>query len=104
MSKDIGYVVVKYLDISDDFRDDDVVIKAERLQFCFGEHILSPKEFEGYENTPFREPKRINPDPCDKDWEEPISDLEFGQQKINISSSSRFFLVEFYYVKKEVTD
>ncbi len=102
MSKDIGYVVIKYLDISDGVKDDDVVIKTERLQFSFGEHVLSPKGLEGYENIPFREPVVINPDPCDDTWEEPISELEFGQQKINIRNSSRFILVEFYYVKEEV--
>ena len=104
MSKDIGYVVIKHLDISDDIRDDDVVIQTERIQFGFGEHILNPKNFEKYENIPFREPIAINPDPCNEEWKEPMSDLQFGQQKINIGSSSRFTLVEFYYVKKGVMD
>ena len=104
MTKDIGYVIIKHLDISDDLRNDDTVIETERLQFNFGKHVLSPKEIEGYKNIPFREPITVNPDPCNEDWEEPVSDLEFGQQKINISNSSRFILVEFYYVKNEVSN
>lgn len=102
MFKNIGYVIVKYLDISDKTRDDDIVIKTERLQLDFGEHVLEPKEFEGYDNIPFRQPKENNLNPCDLSWEEPIYNLVFGQQQMNISSSSRFYLVEFYYVKKEV--
>lgn len=104
MTKDIGYVIVKYLDTSDALKDDDIVIDTERLQFNFGKHILSPKEIVGYENIPLREPITVNPEPCNEDWEDPVSDLEFGQQKINISNSSRFFLVEFYYVKNEVSN
>ena len=73
MSKNIGYVIIKHLNISDGLKGDDIVIETERLQFSFGEHILEPKEIEGYKNIPFKEPIITNPNPYDSDWEEPVS-------------------------------
>lgn len=95
----MGYVIIKYFDVSEDLEDYEV-LKTERLKFENGEHILHPIIFEGYENIPYPEPPINNTDICNNGFKPPqIDPLPFGSQRVTISPTKGFRYVEFYYKK-----
>lgn len=95
----MGYVIIKYFDVSEDLKDYEV-LDTERLGVENGEHIFHPKEFIGYENIPYPEPPISNPDICNDEWESPVLDpIPFGSQRAVVSHKKGFGYVEFYYKK-----
>lgn len=94
----MGYIIIKYMDISGD--GDYKVLMAERISVEEGQHIFHPKEIEGYKNIPYPEPPIKNPDPCNTDWEPHYRDpIPFGSQRIIIDGFKKLGYVEFYYEK-----
>jgi hypothetical protein len=95
----MGYVIIKYFDVSEDL-EDYKVLDTERLRVKNGDHIFHPRTFEGYENTPYTEPPIPNPDICDDGFKSPERNpVPLGIQRVTISPTKGFGYVEFYYKK-----